>query len=260
MQVSWLGYLASTGVKEMNYLIADPVSVTDAQRPHFTETVWQLPGSANCLKPPAPSARLAVTPLPALRKGHVTFGSFQNLGKANEQVLALWAQVLASVPGSRLRWQNTQLGDEATRDQVRQRLGALGIDPHRLSLHGKVSRRAYLAAYGEVDIVLDTFPYPGGTTTCEALWMGVPVVTLQGERMLSRQGPALLEAATLPQWVAPDRDAYVRTAVSLALDPAALAQLRSAQRQRVAASPVFDAPAFAADFQQALQGMAAQAH
>src|SRR5690606_5425725 len=118
-----------------------------------------------------------VAALPALANGHVTFGSFQALSKVTDAVLALWSQVLDAVPGARLRLQSPQLGDEATRDALRLRMRAQGLDPARVALHGRTSRQAYFKAHAEVDLLLDTSPFPGGTTTCEALWMGVPTIT-----------------------------------------------------------------------------------
>jgi predicted O-linked N-acetylglucosamine transferase (SPINDLY family) len=254
VQAGWLGYFATTGLAAMDWVIADRASVQEAQHAHFTERIWYLPQTRLCFTPPdqAPVAG----PLPAQANGFVTFGSFQNLGKVNEQVLALWSRVLEAVPGSRLRWQNALLADEATRDLVRRRMAARGIEPSRLRFQGKVSRRAYLAAYNEIDIVLDSFPYPGGTTTCEALWMGVPTVTLQGDRMLSRQGAALLAAAGVPQWIAGDQEEYVANAAALAGDLPALAELRRTLRERVATSALFDARRFAREFAQALHSMA----
>ena len=135
------------------------------------------------------------------------------------------------------------------------RMRAHGIGDERVSLHGRVDRQAYLAAYHEVDMVLDTFPYPGGTTTCEALWMGVPTLTLAGDSLLARQGASLLTAAGLPDWVADTEADYVAQAVARAADLDALAALRAALRARVSTSPLYDAPRFARHFEDALWRM-----
>lgn len=254
VQATWLGYFATTGLEQMDWLIADAISVPPGEDDRFTERIWRLPGSRMCFTPPQSAAEVA--PLPALEKGHVTFGSFQNLGKINDGVLALWARVMAQVPGSRLRVQNAQLGEDETQRAFRERLAANGIDPSRASLHGKTSRTDYLRAHGEVDLILDTFPYPGGTTTCEALWMGVPTVTLAGDTMLSRQGESLLAAANLPQWIARDADAYVRIGAKTTTDLPALAAVRASLREQVASSPLFDAGRFASDLARAFDGMA----
>jgi protein O-GlcNAc transferase len=254
VQATWLGYFATTGLAAMDWLIADHASVRPPDEGHFTERIWYLPDTRLCFQ--APQQAPAVAPLPALSRGTVTFGSFQNLGKINDRVLATWAQVLDSVPRSALRLQNAQLGDPRAQEQLRARLRTAGIDPQRVGLHGRSPRLAYLQAYSEVDAVLDTFPYPGGTTTCEALWMGVPTLTLEGDRMLSRQGASLLHAAGLAQWIAKDSDDYVRKAVEHASDLHRLAQLRAALRDEVRVAPLFDAPRFARHFTQALWGMA----
>jgi len=136
-----------------------------------------------------------------------------------------------------------------------QRFQQYGIDPNRISLLGSVSREAYLASHSEVDILLDTFPYPGGTTTCEALWMGVPTLTLAGDTLLSRQGVSMLTSAGLPDWIADSQENFVTKAVTLSGDVARLADLRGALRDQVRVSPLFDAPRFAHNLEDALWGM-----
>ncbi len=255
VQASWLGYWASTGVPGMDYLLADPVSVPEAQRAHFTEQVWYLPDTRLCFTAPAAASHLMPTALPALEKGHVTFGSFQNLSKVNEAVLAAWGRIFAALPQARLRLQTKQMGSAEARLQLLERLGRVGIAPERVTLLGSVPREAYLAAHGEVDMILDTFPFPGGTTTCEALWMGVPTVTLAGDTLLSRQGASLQGCVGLSAWIAETQDEYVEKAVAHAQDLAGLARLRAGLRERVLASPLYEAPRFAAHWQQALQDM-----
>jgi protein O-GlcNAc transferase len=253
VQVSWLGYFATTGMAEMDYLLADRVGVPESQQQNFTETVWYLPDTRLCFT--APAAAVAVAPLPALQSGHITFGCFQNLSKVGDEVLAAWGKIFAALPGARLRWQSKQLGDAAVAQQQRSRLREHGIDAARVSLHGSASREAYLAAHAEVDLVLDTFPYPGGTTTCEALWMGVPTVTLAGDTLLSRQGASLLAAAGLDDWVATNVKDYIAKAIAMANDTPKLMTLRKGLREQVNTSPLFDAKRFAKNFEDALWGM-----
>lgn len=253
VQVTWLGYFDTTGVSEMDYLLADPVGVPEAHREHFTETVWYLPDTRLCFSPPEIDLRVA--PLPALKNGHITFGCFQNMSKVGDKVLAAWAAILTALPGARLRWQCHQLKDPEVVKELMPRLQQHGIDPARLSLHGSVSREAYLAAHSEVDMMLDTFPYPGGTTTCEALWMGVPTLTLAGDTLLSRQGASLLTAAGLGDWIATSREEYIGRAIALASDLPKLATLRAGLREQVGTSPLFDAPRFARNLEEAYRGM-----
>lgn len=253
VQVCWPGYFATTGLPEMDYFLADETGVPEAARTHFTETVWYLPDTRLCFT--APAFDLPVSPLPALTTGAITFGCFQNYTKINDDVLATWAEILSVLPFVRLRIQCPQLGDTGVRVTLEQRLHQRGIDSARIDMHGVSDRRDYLLAHGEVDILLDTFPFPGGTTTCEALWMGVPTLTLSGETMLARQGVSLMTAAGLPEWVAESRIDYVQKAVALSGDLPMLANLRAKLRQRVLVSPLFDAPRFAGHFQVALRGM-----
>ncbi len=257
IQVAWLGYFATTGLAEMDYLIADHVGVPEANRDHFTEQVWYLPESRLCFSPP--ETDLPVADLPAVDNGYITFGCFQNLSKVSEVVLSTWADALKAVPDSHLRWQCKQFDDAPVAEKILQRFEQLGIAPERIDLHGGTSRETYLAAHGEVDMLLDTFPYPGGTTTCEALWMGVPTLTLAGDTLLSRQGASMLTSAGLPDWIADSREAFVAKAVSLSGhssgNVAALADLRASLRDQVRVSPLFDAPRFAHDLEEALWGM-----
>lgn len=253
VQASWLGYFATTGVEQMDYLLADETSVPPSDARHFTEKVHYLPDTRLCFTPPATD--LAPAEAPLLRNGHVTFGSFQKLTKLNDAVLAAWARVLAQLPAATLRLQARGFDDAAIAAELDRRMAAAGIDRARVSLHRGTSRAEYLAAHAEVDILLDTFPFPGGTTTCEALWMGVPTVTLAGETLVARQGASLLKAAGLGDWVAVSPEDYVALAVAKAREVDALARLRAGMRQAVAASPLFDAPRFARNLEVALWEM-----
>ncbi|OIO01732.1 MAG: hypothetical protein AUJ49_07225 [Desulfovibrionaceae bacterium CG1_02_65_16] len=256
VQASWLGYFASTGLEQMDFLLADAIGAPEADAAHYTEILLRLPETRLCCAPPREAP--AVAPLPARTTGRVTFGCFQNMTKIGGGVLEAWAAILATLPGARLRVQNRQLSDPAVAADLRRRLARLGVEPARVALCGGVDRAAYLAAHAEVDMILDTFPYPGGTTTCEALWMGVPTLTLAGRGLLGRQGACLLTAAGLPDWVAATPADYVAKAVALTADePAltALERLRDGLRARVAASPLFDAALFARRFTQAVWRM-----
>jgi protein O-GlcNAc transferase len=253
VQVTWLGYLATTGVKAVDYLIADGWTLPETEEGNFTETIWRMPESYLCFTPP--DADIAVSPLPALANGYVTFGCFNNLTKVNDAVIALWARVLLAVPGSRLLLKARQLAEESIRRSVAERFGVHGVSADRLILAQVVHRRDYLAPYQQVDIALDPFPYPGITTSVEGLWMGVPLLTLAGDTFLSRQGIGLLMNSGLPEWIASDADDYVNKAIAHAGNLQALAALRKELRQRVLASPIFDASRFARHFEAALRGM-----
>lgn len=253
VQASWLGYFATTGVAEIDYFLADNTGVPAEQCQHFTETIRYLPDTRLCFS--APQDDVPVAPLPALSNGYITFGCFQNLSKMGENVLALWSEILTALPDARLRLQSKQLLDAGVAAQLLARFQLHGIAPARVALHGMTPRTAYLAAHAEVDILLDTFPYTGGTTTCEALWMGVPTLTLAGDTLLARQGASLLSAACLNDWITNAPAEYVERAIALASDLPKLAALRSTLREQVLASPLFDAPRFARNLQNELWAM-----
>lgn len=253
VQASWLGYFATTGVAEVDYLIADPWVVPEAEEAHFVEKIWRLPETYLCFTEPDVGVRVA--PPPALANGYITFGCFNNLAKMNDAVVALWARVLGAVPGSRLFLKTKQLGDASVRQSTIDRFAAHGIDAGRLILEGFAPRAELLASYHRVDIALDPFPYPGGTTSVEALWMGVPVITRRGDRFLSHVGETIAHNAGMSGWIAADEDDYVAKAAHFASDPEQLAGLRVGLRQQVLSSPLFDAPRFARHFEEAMQGM-----
>ena len=254
VQVTWLGLPATTGVAEMDYILGDPHAIPTEFENHFSEAVWRMPESYICLTVPA--SPVNVVPLPALSTGFVTFGSFNNLAKMTDAVVAVWARILKSVPNSRLLLKTGQLNDLVVCEQTRQRFASCGIAPDRLILSGTLtSADDHLATYNKVDIALDTFPYPGVTTSVEALWMGVPVLSLRGDRFISRTAGSIAHNAGLPDWVAADEDDYVAKAVTFTSNLDRLAVLRNGLRQQVLASPLFDAPLFAKNFEDALWGM-----
>jgi predicted O-linked N-acetylglucosamine transferase (SPINDLY family) len=253
VQASWLGYFATTGVAEMDYLIADPWTLPREQERYFTERIWRLPRTRLCFA--APDAAVQVSKLPALANGYLTFGSFNNLAKVNDAVVALWSRVLGAVPGSRLMLKAKQLNEVDVRQELARRFAAHGVAVDRLVLEGPAPRAEYLAAYGRIDMALDPFPFTGGTTSVEALWMGVPVLTLAGGRMVSRQGVGLLMNAGLPEWIAETPDDYVERAVRQAADLGRLANLRAGLREQLLASPLLDGKAFARDFERELKAI-----
>jgi predicted O-linked N-acetylglucosamine transferase (SPINDLY family) len=253
VQVAWLGYFATTGVAGIDYLIADSLTLPPAEEASFTERIWRLPETRLCFTPPETPVDIA--PLPALKNGYITFGCFNNLIKVNDAVIALWARVLSAVPDSRLFFKAKKLNVASVREGIVGRFAALGIDAARLILEEPEPRLDYFKAYHRTDISLDTFPFPGGATSADSLWMGVPVLTLPGDCFLSRQGLGLLMNAGLPEWVASDADDYVVRAVAHCSDLPHLALLRSGLRQRLLASPLCNAPRFARYFEMALRGM-----
>lgn len=256
LQVSWLGYLASTGVPGMDYVLADRVAAPEVVHQQFTEKVWCLPETFNCFTPPPANHEFAVAPLPALRNAHVTFCSFQRINKLGDRTLALWGRILQALPRARLRLRNSEMDYPLARDDLLIRLAKHGIAAERVTLAGRVPNRDdFLVTYSDIDIVLDTVTYPGTTSTCEALWMGVPTLTLAGTTMLQRVGASLLTCAGLPDWVAGSADEYVALAVRHGSDIEGLQQLRARLRQQVAETPLFAAARFAPQLEAALVAM-----
>lgn len=253
VQVSWLGYFASTGLDSIDYIIGDRHVLPVSEEPHFIEKPWRLPDCYLCFTPPIEAIELGSPP--QLATGAITFGYFGKLGKMTEHVVAVWSRVLLSVPGSRLFLKAKELGaDYAMRETVA-RFAAHGIGGSRLLLEGGSPRDEYLAAYHRVDVMLSPFPYPGGTTTVEALWMGVPVVAMKGDRFLTHICESMLHAAGLEEWIAQDIQDYVTRAAAVAMETHKLSSLRAALRGQLLASPLCDARRFARNLEAAFDEM-----
>ena len=246
LQLTWLGYPHSTGLPQMDFRLVDAVTdPRDYAAALSTERLLRLPGCFLCYAPPDEAPAIAP---PAARDG-IVFGSFNNIAKLGEATLALWARVLAAVPDSRLLLKAQSLDDATVRDRLTARFAAHGVAAGRLDLRGRVDSLAgHFATYNEVDIALDTTPYCGTTTSCEALWMGVPVITLAGRRHAARVGASLLHHAGLPDLVAATADEFVAIAAGLATDAPRRAGLRTTMRDRLAGSPLMDTGAFATGF------------
>jgi protein O-GlcNAc transferase len=253
IQATWLGYFATTGLASIDYVIADRHVLPFDESSQFVEAPWHLPDSYLCFTPPP--FDIEVGPLPAGEHGAITFGCFNHLVKLNDAVVALWSRVLDAVPGSRLLLKTRQLDDPVVQRATLERFAAHGIDGARLMLEGQSPRAELLAAYQRVDIALDPFPYAGGTTSVEALWMGVPVLTRRGERFLSHVGESIVNTAGLPEWIAADDADYLNKAVRFSAQRDELAALRNTLRERLLASPLCDAPRFARHLEDAFHGM-----
>ena len=247
VQASWLGYFATTGVAEIDYFIGDPFVAPYGEEEHFVERVIRLPETYFCFTPP--QSEIEVGPLPALKNGYVTFGCFNNLAKLNSAVVDLWAKILKIVEGSKLFLKSRQLGDLTVIQSTIEVFSRAGIPSDRLIFEGPSDRKQYFEAFNRVDIALDPFPFPGGTTTVEGLWMGVPVVTLRGNRFIAHNGETIAFNSGQSAWVAQNEDDYCQKAKFFATDLIALAKLRSGLRRQVLRSPLFDAERFARNFE-----------
>jgi protein O-GlcNAc transferase len=249
VQATWLGYGSTTGMKAIDWFVSDATIVPEGTESAFVERVWRLP-NAYAFEPQA--ALPDVAPAPARTNGFVTFGHFGRLARVTDDVLRVWARILARVPTARLALNTPPLGDAGVRARIAARFAQAGGDVARLDLWATRPQPKTWQAYGLIDVALDPFPVNAGATTFEALWLGVPVVSLRAAPPLGRMGQSILTAAGLEDWVAGDIDAYVERAVRAAEDPAGL---RATLRSRLAASALLDAKTFTAHFETALRGM-----
>jgi len=242
VQASWLGYFGTTGLAAMDYVLMDAVSTPPGVERWYSEAVARLPYGRFCYE--APETAPATVDPPFSRRGHVTFGCFNNISKIGPDVVGSWARILEASPGARLICKWRTLGEENSRRRLIEAFAAAGVSEDRLELRGFSPHHQMLAEYGDIDIALDPFPFGGGLTSCEALWMGAPVVTLPGDLPASRQTLGFLKHAGLEDLAATSPTDYVARAASLAGDPQRLASLRHALRPRLAASPMCDGPLF----------------
>lgn len=256
VQVAWMGYAGSTGMTRMDWLIADAVTLPPHEEALYSERIWRVPAPYIALTRPEPVLDCAVPP--ALKNGFITFASFNNTSKLTDTVLATWARILAAVPDAQLFMKNKGFADAGVREAFTARLARLGVAAERLHFEGESGGEAYYRSFHGVDIALDPFPFPGLLTSLDTLWMGVPVVSMAGQGgMLGHHGELLLQLAGLGDWIAHNEDDYVRTAVALAADPAALAHWRTTLRQRLEHTAVFDAARLAHALEAAFSGMVA---
>jgi predicted O-linked N-acetylglucosamine transferase (SPINDLY family) len=254
IQVSWIGYLATTGLSTIDYKIVDnytdPIGKTEQ---FYTEKLIRLPENSLCYLPDRDSPE--VEPLPALSTGHITFGSFNNFAKVTPEVFTLWARVLNELPDSRLILKGNSFSDKTTSQRAINMFTERGISAERITLLLWDPSPKHLESYNQVDIGLDTFPFNGATTTCEALWMGVPVITLTGTAYHSRAGISLLANVGLLELIAKTHDEYIGIAINLASDIEKLQLLRKSLRDRMSHSPLTDAKRFTANLEMCYRKM-----
>jgi protein O-GlcNAc transferase len=237
IQVSWLGYFDTTGLSAIDYRIADEHSLPPELERQFVEHVVRLPRSSNCfLHPPAPEPAAP----PCLARGFVTFGCFNNPAKLTREVIATFARILQRSDGSRLLLAYAGFDDPGLSARFRAWLTEDGIAPERVDLAGHAPLRRFLASFAQVDVALDPFPYSGETTALHTLWMGVPLVALEGPTLVQRLASRVLRVAGQGAWVARTPEEYVAIALELASDRERLASLRASLRPTLAASPLFD--------------------
>jgi len=249
VQMTWLGYWDSTGVEQMDYILLDEMSAPTEIMDQFTEQIQYIPETRFCYSPPR--IELAVNELPAKKNGYITFGAYHNYAKVTDNVIIVWASILRAIPNARLRWQTKAFHDKQIVEKTYQKFFDLGVSQYRIELVGFMTRKAYLESYHQVDCILDCFPFSACTTTCDALWMGVPTLTFPSHRLGGRQGASLMNAVGLSNWIANDKSEFVIKAVELSMDIDGLSIIRSQLRQQLFNSTLGNGKKFAEHLQTA---------
>ncbi len=254
LAVTWLGYFATTGVEAIDYVLCNDWLLPPGEESQWVEKPWRLPGAHWCYTATADAPD--VVPTPALETGRITFGCYNNFDKVTADTIAAWARILDAVPGSRLLLRSGNK-KENVRTGIVEAFARHGHPVgERLSVDAvSLSYEEHMHSYGLLDVALDPFPYNGGTTTTEAIYMGVPVLTLHGDRFVGHMSESNIRSVGLHDWVAADVDDYVRRAVTLTADIPRLAEQRAGLRAQALKSQLFDAKAFARDFEAAVTGM-----
>lgn len=252
VQVTYLAYCSTSGMAAMDYRLTDPyldprASERDAL---YSENSYRLPCAYWCYQ--APEEAPEVGPLPAENNRFITFGCLNNFAKVTRAMIECWGKLLLAVNDSRLLLHSFE---GSHRERVRKQLSQLGVDPSRVDFVARLPMKEYFEQYNKIDIALDTFPFAGGTTTCDALWMGVPVVSRAGQTAVSRAGLSILSNLGMPEWVADAPEQYISIASGLARDIPRLSELRQTLRQRMLGSPLMDAAAFTRDVESAFRQM-----
>jgi predicted O-linked N-acetylglucosamine transferase (SPINDLY family) len=251
VQVTWLGYAGTTGLSAIDYRITDPYLDPPGSGDEFySEESIRLPHSFWCHETPPQAPE--VNPLPAIGGEPITFGSFNHFTKVSSAALDLWAKILAAIPNSRLVIHIHRQNHQAL---ALARFSENGIDPQRIAFVGLLPLADYFSQYHRIDIALDPFPHGGGATTCDALWMGVPTITLHGQTSVGRGGVSILSHVGLTDWIAGSQEDYLSIAVKMTDGPGKLAELRSTLRQRMLKSPLMNAPQFAGEMESAFRAM-----
>lgn len=254
VQAKWAGgQHGTTGIKALDYFITDMVETPLDHDRYFFEKPIRLPNAYACYSP-VPDAP-DISPLPAVSNGFVTFGCFNNIAKLTDRTISTWAEILDAVPNSKLILKHLALSERETCDRITDQFRALNISADRIEMRTPTDQRTHLQSYADIDIALDPFPWSGCVTTCESLWMGIPVLTLPGVAFCHRHSASFLSAVGLEDWICTDTEDYVQKAVAKARDSHNLTQLRNGLREKVSESPLCDAETFAMDFEALLLEM-----
>ena len=253
IQASWLAQ-GSTGIPEIDYFIGSPHITPKSEEKYYVEKVLRLPEISQCFTPP--DFDVKINSLPALKNNFITFGCVNNISKINDNVIALWSKILLSISNSKLLIKNQNLDNKKITENFLERFKKQDISKNRLILRGgSITRKELLEVYNEIDIVLDPFPFQGVTTTCEAVWMGVPAIVLKGDRYLFHFGESINANLNMYDWIAENRNEYISKAIKFSSDVDQLSKIRMNLRKIALQSPVFDAPRLSKHFSQMLWKM-----
>jgi len=250
IQVTWMGYLASTGVPEIDYIIGDPYVTPIENKNYYTEKILSMPNIWNCFS--VPEFEVKINELPAIKNQYITFGCFNNLRKINDKVIILWSQILGKIPKSKIFLKNKSLDSEFIKKLIIDKFKKNKINPDSVILEGGSSRRKLLDTYNKVDIVLDPFPYSGGTTSFESTWMSTPTLTKKGLQFISKSTESINHNLGMSDWIANDENDYVLKAIKFSENIKQLSEIKKSLRNKALKSSLFDATLFAEQFKDAM--------
>ena len=243
IQASWISYPSTTGIPEIDYMIGDSFVTPESEAKHFAERIFRLPNMWVCFTPP--DSDIEINEPPVIKNGYVTFGSFNHLSKINKKVISLWSKILKSIPKSRIFLKTKQLNDSYLKKKIIDEFKENGVNLNSIILEGSSPRNELLNSYNKIDIALDPFPYSGGVTTLEAIWMGVPVLTKKGFRFVSHTTESINHNSGMSDWVASDENEYVKKAIKFSKDLELLTNINKNLRQKALKSPLFNSTVFA---------------
>ena len=253
IQATWLGQ-GSSGISEIDYFIGSPHLTPKEEEKYYVEKILRLPEISQCLT--IPEFELEISDLPAKKNNFITFGCFNQFAKINDEVISLWSKILLSIKNSKLLLKTRELSNKELLESVLNKFKKFNISYDRLILEGKSkTRKEVLETYSRVDISLDPFPFQGNTSTCESVWMGVPVLTLKGDRYLFHFGESINSNLNMKDWIADNKDDYFKKAIQFSSDLGRLAKIRTSLRKEVLLSSVFDSNRFSKHFGEMLQDM-----
>lgn len=254
IQASWIGYFNTTGLSSIDYYISDNFHIPKSQEKYFIEKIYRLPDCYLCYSPPSYMPEMLDEP-PSVITKEITFGCFNHPAKINDDVIEVWARILNQLPNAKLFLKVKIPNKNIIEDEFKRRFVRFGVNPEKIEICGWSPHKQMLKEYNKIDIALDPFPYPGGLTSCETLWMSIPIITLCGELPVSRQTALFLNIIGAEELIAYDKDSYVEKAVNLAKDSGRLSHYRKNIRKMMENSPLVDAKAFSINLEKALLSM-----